>query len=159
MLTTSVRSLRTQTPVKLKRADDGLIFAPDTAMSLLEMKIRIAFVYICLALLVVSPFLPLLAPTPRFRHRLGFMGLQLLIVLAGLLVGWGPVGEALWQASGGCRAHGGSFEGECGYAAFGTSLIASVETAAIVGVITGVGFILLGRRMKRVAETSALDEK
>src|SRR3546814_1805617 len=57
----------------------------------------------------------------------------------------------LWEMSGGCAAHGGGFEGNCGYGGIVLQAMAAVGTAAVVGLISGTAFIIVGVRMKKAA--------
>lgn len=106
---------------------------------------------LCLFLFLLGFFLPALTPTTRWQRKLGFMAVQLLLLLIGLALGWNLVTPMLWEHAGGCAAHGGNFEGGCGFAGVAQAAIAAIFTGGIVTSVSGVLLFRIGGPAKTPA--------
>ncbi len=83
------------------------------------------------------------------KPRLVWMLLwQLGCAVVGALAGFQWIGPAVFEASGGCSAHGGAFEGNCGFAGMGYNISWALLAAAIAPLIGGLlarGFLRISR--------------
>jgi hypothetical protein len=97
-----------------------------------------------LFIFAIGFFLPAFTPGITAARRWGYMALQVVLAILGLALGWSVIGPAMWDASGGCAAHGGNFEGACGFGGVATLAVAAIFTAGIITTISGVVFFLRG---------------
>lgn len=91
-----------------------------------------------LVLTAIGLVLPLCVPLPRLSQRVARFGFQLLHAVGGLALGWWVIAPKLWQMSGGCAAHGGNFEGACGYADLAGRAFAALITATALVLVSGI---------------------
>ena len=88
----------------------------------------------------VLPFIALICPLKGLPRRSFWLALALQV---GLMILWALLGGTViarlwWRLSGGCAAHGGGFEGACGYAGFATQVMAGYATAVVMTSICGI---------------------
>ena len=86
------------------------------------------------------PLLALIEPLKGLPKRtfLKAFGVQLGLMVLWALLGGTLVGKLVWWASGGCAGNGGSFEGACGYAQIGNTVVAGYATAVIMTLLCGI---------------------
>lgn len=102
------------------------------------------FFPVLLALFAVGFFLPVFTPGVSGARRWGYMGIQLVLAVLALALGWTVIGPAVWEAGGGCAGHGGNFEGACGLTGVVDLVFAALFTAGTVTTASGLAFLLRG---------------
>lgn len=98
---------------------------------------------VALAVMIIGLFLPL--GIPRRSLRMGFMLLQCCLLALWVIIGWNGVAPWWWEYNGGCAAHGGAFEGACGYAGVVDDVMATAVTAAVLTLVSGLVLRWMGR--------------